>query len=170
MSVCIFLDRCTWCVCVCVHNLLFLLMAPACYTDPFILLCTYCSLWVHIVLAHSHVVLSVRPVGRTFIHLWSYHCSAFSSVLITLCISSNSSSSNDLVPAEFARSLMLCVCVCVVDWCNQLAHIFSSQVHCNPSVRGRWFLHLVPEGSRLKAGPPLRDSSWDLTPNCLSAL
>lgn len=29
----------------CVHNLHFLPMAPACYTDPFIPLCTYCSLW-----------------------------------------------------------------------------------------------------------------------------
>lgn len=42
---------------------------PGVFYWPIHLLCTYCSLWVHMVLTHSYVVLSFSLLGHIFINL-----------------------------------------------------------------------------------------------------
>lgn len=51
-ALCIFPDMC-------ISVWLAYFLEPACCTDPFIPLCTYCSLWVYSLLVHSNVVLSI---------------------------------------------------------------------------------------------------------------
>lgn len=70
-----------WCICVCIFLdgdtcvcITYFFYGPGVFYWPIHPLCTYCSLWVHMVLTHSHVVLSVSPAGHTYIHLWSPHC------------------------------------------------------------------------------------------------